>query len=79
MRLAIISAIHGNSVGLAFDPVYPLEEARNPSWAEYAVISVEGDALGVEFRRVPFDLKAFLQAILASGMPHADWLAKEWS
>jgi predicted phosphodiesterase len=70
--------INPGSVGLAFDPVYPLEAARNPSWGEYAVINVDGDTLSVELRRTPFDVKAFIQAIQASAVPHAAWLAKEW-
>lgn len=71
--------INPGSVGLAFDPVYPLEEAHNPPWGEYAVINIEGEQLSIEMRRTPFDAKVFVQAILASGMPHAEWLAKDWS
>ena len=71
--------INPGSVGLALDRVAPLDEARNPPWAEYAIIEVEGNKLGVELLRVPFNIQAFIQTIQTSGMPHADWLANEWN
>jgi predicted phosphodiesterase len=71
--------INPGSVGLALDRVSPLDEARNPPWSEYAIIEAEGDKLTVELHRIPFDIQAFIQTIRASGMPHADWLANEWS
>ena len=77
-RFRDMLVLNPGSVGLAFDPVWPLEDARNPPWGEYAVVNVEGSTLCVELCRVPFDVEAFIQAILNSGMPHAEWLANEW-
>ena len=71
--------LNPGSVGLAFDPVWPFEDARNPPWGEYAIINIEGNSLNIELCRVPFDVQALIQAALTSGMPHADWWAGEWN
>jgi predicted phosphodiesterase len=65
--------VNPGSVGLPFDRVPPSPDARNPSWAEYAILSVAGERLSVELRRVPFDLAALVRAAHESGMPHAEW------
>lgn len=70
--------LNPGSVGLPMDRSMPLDEVRNPPWAEYAIVKVEGRALNVELCRVPFDIDVFLEITLASGMPHADWSASEW-
>ncbi len=66
------------SVGLPFERGPGAEEARNPPWAEYAVVSQEHGALRVELRRVPIDIGAVVRAIWESGMPHAELLAQDW-
>ena len=49
-------------------------------WAEYGVLeSSEGDQLSISLRRTPFDVDAFLEMSLASGMPHAEWWVQSWS
>ncbi len=48
-------------------------------WAEYAVVTVDGDRLGVDFRRTGFDVAAHTETMLASGMPHAEWWTALWS
>jgi putative phosphoesterase len=73
-----ILILNVGSVGMAMDRVSPIEEVHNPAWAEYAVLTVEGNALNVELRRTPFDVHALHQAIYSSGIPHAQWLANEW-
>jgi hypothetical protein len=55
-----------------------MSEIRQPSWSEYAIVDVDETALHVELHRVAFDLQAFIQAIHASGMPHAAWWASRW-
>jgi predicted phosphodiesterase len=70
--------INPGSVGLAFDRVPPGPGTRNPSWAEYAVLTCRAGDLRVELRRVRFDGAAFLAAARASGMPHAEWYARDW-
>jgi putative phosphoesterase len=54
------------------------DDQRDPPWAEYALVGWEDGRLGIELRRVPVDVAAVVQAIRDSGMPHADWLSKDW-
>ncbi len=72
--------LNPGSVGLALDQAGPFEgPVRQPPWAEYAIIEMHNDALAVHLHRVPFDVQAHIQVILASGMPHAEWAAGAWS
>ena len=71
--------LNPGSVGLPIDRVWPRDEIRNPPWAEYAIIQSDGNLLNVELHRTPFNVQAFIQAVLASGMPHAEWLANDWN
>jgi putative phosphoesterase len=50
----------------------------NLTYAEYLLLDWTGGNWVMTFRRVPYDLAALKQGILASGMPHASWLASEW-
>lgn len=50
----------------------------NLAYAEYLLLDRARQDWNVTFRRVPYDLVALKQGILASGMPHAQWLADEW-
>ena len=71
--------LNPGSVGLPVDRVPFSLSARNPPWAEFAVLTSGDDGrLGIELRRVPFDLAAHLAAARASGMPHAEWYASDW-
>jgi predicted phosphodiesterase len=69
-RLGKARFINPGSVGLAYDAL-----AQTPladPWAEYAVLTVRDDGwLSVEFRRVPFDVDAYLRVVDQSGMPSA--------
>jgi diadenosine tetraphosphatase ApaH/serine/threonine PP2A family protein phosphatase len=67
-RLGAQTLVNPGSVGLPLDP----------PWAEYAIVSAEDSGVSVDFRRVRFDLDALVDSIVASGMPHAGWLAAEW-
>jgi predicted phosphodiesterase len=67
-RLGAQTLINPGSVGLPLDP----------PWAEYAIVRAEDNGLSVDFRRARFDLDALIDSIVASGMPHAGWLAAEW-
>jgi putative phosphoesterase len=78
-RYKDVLLLNPGSVGLAIDRVSPFEEIRNAAWAEYAILSTEDGSLSVEMYRVPFDLQAVIQAVLSSGMPHAEWWISEWS
>jgi len=37
------------------------------------------ERLSIDLRRTPFDVDAFLEMSLASGMPHAEWWVDSWS
>lgn len=72
--------LNPGSVGLAFDHAWPFDDTvHNPPWAEYAIIDTLHGGLNVELHRVPFDVRAFIQITLASGMPHAEWSVGEWT
>lgn len=66
-------AIHFNpgSVGLAYSHHQPEDEFRADPWAEYAVLTVDGGRVGLEFRRVPYAVASLLEAYKRSGYPHA--------
>jgi predicted phosphodiesterase len=60
------------SAGFAYRHDQPEGVFRADPWAEYAVLTVEKGRLGLEFRRVPFDVAALLDAYRTSGRPYAD-------
>ena len=66
------------SVGLPFREWWPRPVRISP-WAEYGMLTCEDERLSIDLRRTPFDVDAFLEMSLASGMPHAEWWAKELS
>ncbi len=68
--------INPGSVGLPFDR-FP-NAARNPAWAEYAVVTVDSRRLSVDLRRAPYDAVALRAGALASGMPNAETWAADW-
>lgn len=71
--------LNPGSVGLAYDRTpSPDNPVRNPPWGEYAIVTATGSSLGVDLRRVPFDVAALLRAARENGMPHADWWCAEW-
>jgi putative phosphoesterase len=71
--------LNPGSVGLAYDRTQGSGEVRITSWAEYAVIILDGDYLSIDMRRTSFDGAAFKQTLLNSGMPHAAWWASLWT
>lgn len=72
--------LNPGSVGLAVDQAWPFDDTvKHAPWAEYAMLDTTNGLLNVELHRVPFDVQAFLQLMLASGMPHAEWFAGTWS
>lgn len=66
------------SAGLAYDRTQPEDGFRLDPWAEYAVVAVEDERLGVEFRRIPFDPVEVVRDTLESGMPYAGQRVREW-
>jgi predicted phosphodiesterase len=70
--------VNPGSVGLPVERGPAADQARNPPWAEYALVSQENGVLRIELRRVPVDIGAIVQAIRESGMPHAELYAQDW-
>jgi putative phosphoesterase len=70
--------LNPGSVGLPFEQVDWGARTRNPPWAEYAIVGWAAGRLSVDLRRAPIDPGAVVRAALASGMPHAEWWAKDW-
>lgn len=66
------------SVGEPFEHVPFEQQPRLLPWAEYSILSWQEGCLSVDLRQVPFELHAFRQAVLASGMPNADRWADMW-
>ncbi len=60
------------SVGFAYSHAQEEESFRADPWAEYAVLSSEGERVGLEFRRVPFDVTELIDAYRESGRPYAE-------
>jgi putative phosphoesterase len=71
--------LNPGSVGLPFEQVGSAGQVRNPPWAEYALIEWAGGEVSVALRRVPIDARAVVDAIVRSGMPHAEWWAQDWA
>jgi hypothetical protein len=69
------------SVGVVYrhdqKPESDLELCFDP-WAEYAILSANGGRLGLEFRRVPFDLDQFIEIYRSSGRPHSDQAIRQY-
>jgi predicted phosphodiesterase len=62
------------SVGLAYGSQQTSSKrfVADP-WAEYAILTAEEDGrVGLEFRRVPVDMDALINAYMASGRPFAE-------
>ncbi len=76
-RLDQSIVINPGSVGLPYETLAG-GDYRNPPWSEYAVVTADGDRLAVELRRVPVDQAAIREALVASGIPHAQWWAADW-
>jgi predicted phosphodiesterase len=68
--------VNPGSVGLSYD------RHRNPPvlrpLAEWALVTVENEAVGVEFRQIPCSVGDVRGAALSSGRPYADEWAAQW-
>jgi predicted phosphodiesterase len=69
--------LNPGSVGLPYERL-PGGGVRNPPWAEYAILTVNGDDMRVALRRTPVDIAQLAQTVRQSGMPHADWWLTDW-
>lgn len=69
--------INPGSVGLPYIRLAD-NTIQNPPWAEYAVLSWENGRFGIELRQVEVNITAVKESILATDMPHKEWLANQW-
>ena len=69
--------VNPGSVGLPFVDWAP-HTVRVAPWAEYGILACDDGALGVDLRRTRYDVDAFLDLALTSGMPHARWWVDSW-
>jgi putative phosphoesterase len=60
------------SVGLAYSHQQPEVAFRADPWAEYAVLTVAGTEISLEFRRVPFDVETLILSYQTSGRPDVE-------
>lgn len=70
--------INPGSVGLAYEQVTPVVGNRNVPWAEYARLDWQDGCLGIEMRRIPYDLDALLEIARQSTMPRLEWWLSQW-
>ncbi len=66
------------SVGRAYNHHQPDDDFHNDAIAEYAVLTVEGERVALEFRRVPYDVNGVIENYRASGRPFADEMIKQY-
>ena len=60
------------AVGLAYNHDQPEDGFRANPWAEYAVLTVDGARLSLDFRRVPYDPALIIRVYQSSGRPFAE-------
>jgi len=73
-RRRVGNSFHFNpgSVGLAFRHDLPAGAPNVDPWAEYAVLEVDRGRVALDFRRVPYDVAAYVQKLRTSGRPHPE-------
>jgi predicted phosphodiesterase len=76
-RLGGAYYVNPGSVGLPVDHLQS-GPTRAEVKAEYAVLTVDGSAVSVEFRRVSFDAADVIRSIEASGIPNPEDAAGPW-
>jgi putative phosphoesterase len=69
--------VNPGSVGLPFREWWPRPVRISP-WAEYGIVGGEDGRLSIDLRRTTYDVDAFVEMSLDSGMPHAEWWADNW-
>jgi predicted phosphodiesterase len=60
------------SVGFAYRHFQPDGKFKADAWAEYAILTAEDGRIGLEFRRLPFDVRELIRVYRGSGRPFAD-------
>jgi putative phosphoesterase len=70
-RLGDTFFFNPGSAGFAYSHQQADQNFKADPWCEYAVLSFQNGRLGLEFRRVPLDIEALIQAYQTSGRPYA--------
>lgn len=72
--------INPGSVGNAFvsAAVTDVEPSLLP-WAEYALIELDGDGIGVDLRRVRFDIPELVKQLRRSDLPIKNWWLQQYA
>lgn len=60
------------SVGFAYSHYQPDGQFQADAWAEYAILTVENRQMGLEFRRLPFDVDKLIRIYRESSRPFAE-------
>jgi predicted phosphodiesterase len=77
-RLGEAYYVNPGSVGLPLDHHQSETPPHADVCAEYAILTVDGAGLDVEFRRIGFDVDEVIRSIEASGMPSPQDAAGPW-
>jgi len=67
------------SVGFAYRHGQDPSAFRADPWAEYALLTVGDAEMGLEFRRVGYDVRALIERYRTCGRPHADAAVMQYS
>jgi hypothetical protein len=71
--------LNSGSVGNAFKFAYVRgKPVHLLPWAEYMLISQSGNSLGVDARRVYFDIDELVRQVKQSQVPCADWWLRQY-
>jgi predicted phosphodiesterase len=76
-RLGEAYYVNPGSVGLPVDHLQS-GPTRAEVHAEYAILTVDGAGVGIEFRRVPFEAEEVIRSVEESGLPNAEDAAGPW-
>jgi predicted phosphodiesterase len=66
------------SVGFAWRHNQEPGTFKADPWAEYAILTIQGMHLSLEFRRIPFDVAALIEMYQNSGRPFADVAVRQY-
>jgi predicted phosphodiesterase len=77
-RLGDAYYVNPGSVGLPIDHHQSGPRPRADVCAEYAILTVDGLGIGVEFRRIPFDVEKLIASVDGSGIPNPEDAAGPW-
>jgi predicted phosphodiesterase len=77
-RIGAALYVNPGSIGISYDRHAPEPPVLRPL-AEWALVTIEDGAVGVEFRQVPYAIEDVQAAAKRSGRPYADEWAAQWS